>query len=59
MLGILFTLPDASTTLASVGAYSSPIMTDLLPIAILGIGVFLGFFIVQFLIGAVAGAFHK
>lgn len=54
MYGILFTLPDASTTLASVGAYSGPISSDLMPLVFLSVGVFLGLFIVGWIISAVA-----
>jgi hypothetical protein len=32
MLGVLFTLPDATSSLAAIGAYSSPILTDFLPL---------------------------
>lgn len=32
MYGVLFTLPDATSTLASVGAYSSPLFSDFLPL---------------------------
>lgn len=56
MYGILFTLPAASTTLADVGAYSEPIASDLMPIVFLGLGVFLGLFIIAWMISAVASA---
>lgn len=41
MFGVLFTLPDASTTYAAVGAYSSPLLTEFLPLIYLiaGIGI--------------------
>jgi len=54
IFGTLLTLPDASTTLAAVGDYSAPIFTDLLPFFYLAIGVFLGLFVVSWLIGLVA-----
>lgn len=53
MFGVLFTLPDASTTLASVGAYSSPVFSDLFPILELIVGIGLAIAIVIWIAEAV------
>jgi len=53
--GTLFTLPDASTTLANVGAYSSPLFSDFLPL----IYIILGVLVIAFLISIIIGAFTK
>lgn len=58
MIFSLVTLPAASTTLGGIGEYASPIFSDLLPIAVLIIGVAFGFFVVSFLINAVMSAFR-
>lgn len=50
--GTLFTLPDASTTLAGVGAYSSPIFTDFLPVIYIVLGVLVVGFILSLIIRA-------
>jgi len=39
MLGVLFTLPDASSTYAAIGAYSSPLFSEFLPLIYLIAGV--------------------
>jgi len=58
MYGILFTLPSASDLLASTSEYSSPMFNDMLPIAILAVGVFLGLFIIGFIIKTITGMRH-
>lgn len=50
--GTLFTLPDASSTLNQIGAYSSPVFTDILPLVLLIVGVLLAFVVVKLLISA-------
>jgi hypothetical protein len=50
--GTLFTLPDATSTLAQVGAYSSPIFSDLFPLVALIVGVLLATLVVKLLIGS-------
>lgn len=50
MYSILFTLPDASTTMNGIGAYSAPIFSDFLPFIELVLGVVLAFIIVRWLI---------
>jgi len=52
----LASLPDASTLLTDVGAYSSPIVTDLMPFVYFSVGIFLGFAILTFLIITVVKA---
>lgn len=47
-------MPDASTTLTGIGAYSSPIFTDFLPLIYLIFGVLA----VVFIVGALITAFH-
>lgn len=42
MLGVLFTLPSATTTLADVGAYSGPFFTEWLSIAMMIVGILVG-----------------
>lgn len=51
LAGTLFTLPDASSTLATMGSYSSPIFTDLFPLVELIVGVLLAFLVVRLIIG--------
>ncbi len=46
----LFTLPTSSTLLADIGAVSTSIFTDLLPIGVFVIGVALAFTIATYLI---------
>lgn len=50
MYGILFTLPDASTTLNGIGAYSAPIFSDFLPLIELVVGIGLAVAIIAWLI---------
>lgn len=54
LLGTLFTLPNATTTMAGIGEYSSPLFSDLFPIVILTVGIFLGLFIAGWIISVVA-----
>jgi len=37
--GVLITLPSASTTLAGIGAYSSPLFDEFLPVIYLVMGI--------------------
>jgi hypothetical protein len=39
LAGTLFTLPDASTTLTAIGAYSAPVFSDFLPLIYLLTGI--------------------
>lgn len=39
--GVLFTLPDATSTLTAIGAYSSPLFDDFFPLALLIAGILL------------------
>lgn len=55
----LVTLPDATTTLANVGAYSSAIFSDLLPVAELILGFALPALIVGALIFFIIRAFQR
>lgn len=57
MLSVIATLPSATTTLNEAGAWSSVIVEDLWPFAMLAVGVFLGFGILMFIINAVKGGF--
>lgn len=50
MLGILFTLPDATTTLNGIGAYSTPIFSDFMPFIELVLGIIFAFFAVLWII---------
>lgn len=59
MLGTLFTLDSASTTMASLGAYSTPIVTDFLPIVYVVGGIALGIFVVVLIIKALSSMHHK
>lgn len=47
----LFTLPNASTTLAGIGEYSTPIITDFLPFIYVIVGITLAILIVKWLVG--------
>lgn len=51
----LFTLPDASTTLNSTGAYSAPTFTAFLPVAYIVLGFMIGALVVKVVIRAVSG----
>lgn len=58
----LITLPDATTTLSGVGTYSTALFTDLLPFALMGVGLIVGGIAIAFLarkatkaVGIVAG----
>jgi len=51
LVGVLATLPSATSTLAQVGAWSSPIFDELWPFGVFAIGVFLGFFLIKYIIG--------
>jgi len=55
----LFTIPDATTTIAQISEYSSPWFTELLPIAYVAIGISFGVLFVLFLIGIINGAFGR
>jgi uncharacterized membrane protein YedE/YeeE len=52
--GTLFTLPDATTTLAAAGAWSSPIFNDFLPL----IYVLIGILVPAIVIGILLRLFH-
>jgi hypothetical protein len=56
--GTLFTLPAATSTLANVGAYSSSLFSDLLPLAELILGFALPALIVGALIVFIIRAFR-
>lgn len=51
LTGVLATLPSATTTLAGIGEWSSPIFAELWPFGLMAMGVFLGFFIIRYVIG--------
>jgi len=51
----LITLPNATTILSDVGAYSVPFVTDLMPLVYLAGGIALAFFIIGYLISVLRG----
>lgn len=51
----MINLPDASTSLAAVGAYSSPVFTSFLPMGLMLVGILLGGLIVYAVINALIG----
>lgn len=53
----LATLPSASEFFASTSEWSSPMFTDLLPFAMLAIGLFLGIALIYFIINALRKLF--
>lgn len=55
----LVDLPAASTTLASVGAASSPMFDVLLPLGLFAVGFIVGGLIVAFIIDAITGALSR
>jgi len=55
----LVTMPDATTFLTAVGAWSAPVITDLLPIVYYAIGITLAFAVPGLIIAWVSGAFNK
>lgn len=52
----LATLPNPATFMTDIGAWSSPIFTDLLPFAVFAIGIILGFAFIRFIINTVSNA---
>lgn len=50
LFGTLFTLPDASTTLSNLGAYSVPVVSDFLPLIYVVGGISLALLVVGFVI---------
>lgn len=52
-------LPSATSTLASLGSYSLPLVSDLLPLLYFAGGIFLGVAIIGFSISVVKNLFHK
>lgn len=59
MYGFLATLPSGTSTLAQIGAYSSPVFDDLLPFAVFAAGLIVGVALVAFIIVSVGRAFHR
>lgn len=55
----IITVPDASSTLASIGAWSSPIFNAFSPIIWIAAGLAVGALIVAFLLESITGAFSK
>jgi len=58
MFGLLFTLPDASTTMNGLGDYSKPVVTDFLPVIYVIGGIVLGLLITRFIIGMLQNSHH-
>jgi len=54
--GTLINIEDASTTLTQVGAFSTPMFTALLPIALVGVGLIVGGLVVNMLYHAIIHA---
>jgi membrane protein DedA with SNARE-associated domain len=58
----LVNLPAATTTFASLGAYSSPMFDELLPIVLVFVGILIGSVIVyglgRMITQAISGVFH-
>ena len=42
MIFTWFTVPDATSTLASIGDYAGPMFNELLPIILIGLGLLIG-----------------
>jgi len=57
--GTLFTMPSAQQVLASTSEYSSPMVTDFLPVIFFTVGTLLGLAVVAFLIYTIADATGK
>jgi len=55
----LVNLPSATTTFANIGSYSSAMFDELLPLAWLSIGFFVGSIIVVFIIRMIPAAFSR
>lgn len=55
----LATLPSASSMLADITDWSSPLFDALLPFAVFAIGVVFGIFLIRFIIKVVYQAFHS
>lgn len=47
MFGTLFNLPSASSSIASIGEYSAPLVTDFLPFVFIVVGFALGILVVK------------
>jgi len=54
----IITAPSATTTFSGISEWASPLFNDLWPFANIIIGVFVGIFIIGWLIRAISGAFH-
>jgi len=59
MIFSLVTLPDASTFLTAVGAWSAPIITDLFPLVYWAVGIILAFAIPGLIISWISHAVSR
>ena len=59
IFGTLFTLPDASTTLSNLGAYSTPVASDFMPLFYLLGGIALAILIVVVIVKIFADMAQK
>jgi hypothetical protein len=59
LLASLITLPEATTTLQSIGQWSGSFFSELLPIALIGAGLIVGGLIASWLLGVVVRAAGK
>lgn len=55
----LATLPNPAEFMVSVGAWSSPLFSDLLPFATFAVGLILGVFLIGFVVRAVKNLTDK
>lgn len=55
LFGTLFTIPDATTTITAVGAYSTTWFTEFLPVVYLIVGVAVAALAIRFLARVVKG----
>jgi len=53
----LATLPNPADMMTSIGVWSSPLFTDLLPFALYAVGIMAGVFLITFLIEMAKSAF--
>jgi len=53
LFGVLITLPDASTTLNGIGAYSAPMFDEFLPLIYLVLGILIPVLIATLIISIV------
>jgi len=50
MYGVLFDMPDATSTFSSIGEWSKPIFNEFWPYALVVVGISLGFYVISWIV---------